>query len=442
MNRQYPQGHVFYRNLHYSYPLINHGQGAYLYDTDGKKYLDASGGAAVVNIGHGVKEVAGAILSQAQKVGYISGMHFSHLPVENLAEQLSKLLPFSEGKVYFLTSGSEAIEASIKLARQYWVERGQETKFRLISRKPSYHGNTLAALSVSAREHYKDIYQPMLMESSKIPAPYCYRCFWEEEYPDCQIKCAYELEKNIQKLGKENVSAFITEVIGGASLGAAVPPAEYFQIVRKICDEYELLLIVDEVMTGAGRTGKWLACHHFDFTPDIIVMGKGITSGYFPLSALAVKKNIVDAISKNDRNFLHAQTYSHHPVGCSAGLATLDFIKKNKLVEKSSKMGKAFTEELSSLLTHPHVGDIRGKGLFLGIEFVEDKNSKKPFVREKKYVENFLSKAMERGLVLWPNVGHADGINGDLILLAPPFIITKKEISQISKILGMVLEEM
>lgn len=442
MNRQYPQGHVFYRNLHYSYPLINHGKGAYLYDTNGKKYLDASGGAAVVNIGHGVKEVAGAILSQAQKVGYISGMHFSHLPVENLAEQLSKLLPFSEGKVYFLTSGSEAIEASIKLARQYWVERGQETKFRLISRKPSYHGNTLAALSVSAREHYKDIYRPMLMESSKIPAPYCYRCFWEEEYPDCQIKCAYELEKNIQKLGKENVSAFITEVIGGASLGAAVPPAEYFQIVRKICDEYELLLIVDEVMTGAGRTGKWLACHHFDFTPDIIVMGKGITGGYFPLSALAAKKNIVDSISKADRSFLHAQTYSHHPVGCSAGLATLDFIKKNKLVEKSSKMGKAFTEELSSLLTHPHVGDIRGKGLFLGIEFVEDKNSKKPFVREKKYVENFLTKAMERGLILWPNVGHADGINGDLILLAPPFIITQKEISQISKILGMVLEEM
>jgi adenosylmethionine-8-amino-7-oxononanoate aminotransferase len=442
MNRQYPQGHVFYRNLHYSYPLINHGQGAYLYDTDGKKYLDASGGAAVVNIGHGVKEVAGAILSQAQKVGYISGMHFSHLPVENLAEQLSKLLPFSEGKVYFLTSGSEAIEASIKLARQYWVEKGQETKFRLISRKPSYHGNTLAALSVSAREHYKDIYQPMLMESSKIPAPYCYRCFWEEEYPNCQIKCAYELEKNIQKLGKENVSAFVTEVIGGASLGAAVPPAEYFQIVRKICDEYELLLIVDEVMTGAGRTGKWLACHHFDFTPDIIVMGKGITSGYFPLSALAVKKDIVDSISKAGRNFLHAQTYSHHPVGCSAGLATLDFIKKNKLVEKSSKMGKAFTEELSSLLTHPQVGDIRGRGLFLGIEFVEDKKSKKPFAREKKYVENFLSKAMERGLILWPNVGHADGINGDLILLAPPFIITKKEISQISKILGMVLEEM
>lgn len=442
MNRRYPRGHVFYRNLHHSYPLISHGQGTYLYDTDGKKYLDASGGAAVVNIGHGVKEVAEAIFSQAQKVGYISGMHFSHSPVENLAEQLAELLPFSEGKVYFLTSGSEAVEASMKLARQYWVERGQGTKFRLISRKPSYHGNTLAALSISAREHYKDIYRPMLMESSKIPAPYCYRCHWGGEYPDCQIKCAYELEKNVQKLGKENVSAFITEVIGGASLGAAVPPVEYFQIIRQICDEYEILLIVDEVMTGAGRTGKWLACHHFDFAPDIIVMGKGITSGYFPLSALAVKKDIVDSISNRRRSFLHAQTYSHHPVGCAAGLATLDFIKKNKLVEQSSKMGEALREELSSLLSHPQVGDIRGRGLFLGIEFVEVKKTKKPFAREKKYVERLLSKAMEKGLILWPNVGQADGLNGDLILIAPPFIINLKEISQIYDILGKILEEM
>lgn len=442
MTPQYPQGHVFYRNLHYSYPMISHGQGAYLYDVKGKKYLDGSGGAAVVNIGHGVKEVAEAIHAQAQKVGYLNGMQFSHHPVEKLAEQISEFLPFAEGKVYFLTSGSEAIEASIKLSRQYWVENGQTTKFLVISRNPSYHGNTLAALSLSAREHYKDIFRPMLKESPKIPAPYCYRCFCEEEYPSCGVKCAYTLEKEILKLGKGNISAFMTEVIGGASTGAAVPPSEYFQIIRNICDKYEVLLIADEVMTGAGRTGKWLACHHFDLEPDIIVMGKGLTGGYFPLSALAVRKNIVDSIHRNGKNFLHAQTYSHHPIGCAAGLATLNYIKKNNLVDKSSEMGDKLLKELLPLLGHPHVGDIRGKGLLVGIEFVKEKQGKLPFSRKEKYVEHLISKAMEKGLILWPNIGHADGINGDLVLVAPPLIITQKEISQIVDKLKEILLKM
>jgi len=441
MNFRFPQGYVFYRNLHYSYPLITHGQGAYLFDEKGKKYLDASGGAAVVNIGHGVKEVAETLSSQAQKVGYVSGLQFSHHPVESFAEKLSEILPLAEGKIYFLTSGSEAIEASIKLARQYWVERGQATKFQLISRKPSYHGNTLAALSLSAREHYKEIFRPMLTKSHKIPAPYCYRCFWGEEYPSCKLKCAYELEKTILKLGKENLSAFLTEVIGGASSGATVPPNEYFPVVRQICDDYGLLLIVDEVMTGAGRTGKWLACEHFDFSPDIIVMGKGITGGYFPLSALAVKKEIVDSIFKKGHSFIHAQTYSHHPVGCAAGLATLNFIKKNNLIEKSAQLSEALKEKLLSLHSHPYVGDIRGKGLFLGIEFVEEKKTKRPFARKKGFVEQFLSKAMNKGLILWPNIGHADGTNGDLILIAPPFIITQNEISQIYHTLREILED-
>lgn len=441
MAPHYPQGNVFYRNLHYSYPLIDYGQGVYLYDVEGKKYLDASGGAAVVNIGHGVKEVVEEIARQAQKVGYLNGLQFSHYPVEALAEEISRFLPYPEGRVYFLSSGSEAIEASIKLARQYWVERGQTSKFHVISRRPSYHGNTLAALSLSAREHYKKIFQPMLKENSKIPAPYCYRCLWHEEYPSCGIKCALELEKEILKLGEENVSAFLIEVIGGASTGAAVPPPEYFQIVHAICEKYEILLIVDEVMTGMGRTGKWLACDHYEFSPDIIVMGKGLTGGYFPLSAVAVRSEIVDSISKGGRSFLHAQTYAHHPIGCAAGLATLHYIKKNNLVKKCSEMGDILKKKLLSLLAHSHVGDIRGKGLLLGVEFVSEKKRKKPFLREKKYVEHFLSKAMERGLILWPNIGHADGINGDLVLIAPPFIINQGEISQIFTILEEILFE-
>jgi adenosylmethionine-8-amino-7-oxononanoate aminotransferase len=442
MTPHYPQGKVFYRNLHYSYPIVDYGRGSYLYDVEGKEYLDASGGAAVVNIGHGLKEIAEAISSQAQKVGYLSGMQFSHFPVEELAEKISRFLPFPSGKIYFLTSGSETIEASIKLARQYWVAKGQDTKTHVISRNPSYHGNTLAALSLSAREHYKKIFRPLLTEFNMIPAPYCYRCFWKEEYPSCQMKCAYELEKEILKLGKENVSAFLIEVIGGASTGAAQPPTEYFEIIRKICDEHEVLLVVDEVMTGIGRTGKWLACHHFDLVPDMVILGKGLTGGYFPLSALAVKKNIVDTVSKKGTSFLHAQTYAHHPVGCAAGLATLNYIEENKLVEKSFEMGHSLLKELAPLLDRPHVGDIRGKGLLAGVEFVKEKDGKKPFPRKKKYVENFISKAVEKGLILWPNIGQADGVDGDLILLAPPFIITQKEISQIFNTLREILLEM
>jgi len=438
----YPSGCVFYRNLHRLYPLITHGKGAYLYDSEGKQYLDASGGAAVVNIGHGVKEVAAALSAQAEKAGYLNGMQFSHPPVESLAKSIADFLPFLEGKVYFLTSGAEAVEASIKLARQYWMEQGKTSKHLVISRRPSYHGSTLASLALTARETYKTIFKPMLRNSHLVPAPYCYRCFCNETYPDCGLKCAHELEKQIQEMGEENVSAFITEVIGGASTGAAVPPQEYFTIIRKICDDYGVLLIADEIMTGIGRTGEWLACSHFSLKPDIILLGKGLTGGYGPLSALAARKEIVDTIYSHGRSFLHAQTFAHHPVGCAAGVATLAFIEKNRLLEKCNEMGHLLKENLLSLESDNHVGDIRGQGLLLGIEFVRDKSGKKPFPREYMYNEKFLDNALKRGLVLWSHVGHADGINGDLILLAPPFTIGLKEILKIKEILSETLEEM
>jgi len=442
MTVQYPHGNVFYRNLHRSFPLISHGKGVYLFDTSGKKYLDASGGAAVVNVGHGVREIATAISSQAQKVGYINGTQFSHFAVETLATLVSEFLPFPDGKVYFLTSGSEAVEASIKLARQYWVERGRSSKYHVIARKPSYHGNTLAALSLSDRRHYKDIYGPMLMKTSMVPAPYCYRCFCGAVYPSCGIKCAFELEKQIQVIGEKNVSAFLTEVIGGGSTGAAVPPPEYFSAIRKICDQNEILLITDEIMTGIGRTGEWLACHHFDLKPDIIIMGKGLTSGYIPLSAIAAPKEIVDILYSKGRSFMHAQTFAHHPVGCAAGVATLDYIKNNNLLLKCNTKGTLLKETISSISSDNDVGDIRGKGLLIGIEFVQDKDSRSPFPRELAYAEKFVANALKKGLVVWPNVGHADGINGDLILLAPPFIIEQEEVSLISRVLNETLEEM
>jgi len=439
---RYPHGSVLYRNLQRSFPLIRAGRGSYLYDTSGKKYLDGSGGAAVVNIGHGVKEVAAALSRQAREVAYLSGVQFTHEPVEKLATRVSSFLPFRDAKVFFLTSGSEAIEASIKLARQYWVEKGKPGKYRVISLSPSYHGNTLAALSLSARKHYQEAFRPLLLKSARIPAPYCYRCPWNLAPSDCGVKCAHELEKAIERIGREKVSAFIGEVIGGSSTGASVPPADYWRTVRRICDRNDVLLIADEVMTGIGRTGKWLACHHFGLVPDMIVMGKGLTSGYFPLSAVAAKKGLLDLFQKKGRNFLHAQTFAHHPVGCATALATLDYLDDHDLISRCAQAGKSLKRKLEGLLEHPHVSDVRGKGLLIGIEFVRNKKKKRPFPREQKYVEAFIAKALDSGLVLWPNIGHADGINGDLVMVAPPFVIQENEISEMLDKIVSTLAEM
>jgi adenosylmethionine-8-amino-7-oxononanoate aminotransferase len=261
-------------------------------------------------------------------------------------------------------------------------------------------------------------------------------------YPACGLKCAYELDTAIKKLGRENVAGFITEVIGGATTGAAVPPQKYFRAIRKICDQNEVLLITDEVMTGVGRTGKWLASDHFGLVPDIIILGKGLTGGYFPLSAVASKKEIVDVLFDRGKSFLHAQTFSHHPVGCAAGVAALDYIEKHRLVDRCARIGKDLLRKTAAFLSDPHVGDVRGRGLLIGVEFVKDKKSKKPFPRKQKYVENFLARAMEKGLVFWWNTGQADGHNGDLILLAPPYIITDKDIALIHEKMAEVLEEM
>jgi adenosylmethionine-8-amino-7-oxononanoate aminotransferase len=442
MSHKYPNGHVFYRNLHLDYPLIVRGEGVYLYDQNAKRYLDASGGAAVVNIGHGVEEVAQAIAAQAGKAAYLSGLQFTHQPVEDLAEGIARFLPFQGGKTLFLTSGSEAVEAAVKLARQFWTEKGKEGKFRVISRRPSYHGNTLGALSLSAREHYKDVFRPMLSESIKIPAPYCYRCAYGEEHPGCGVRCARALEEAITTNGEDNISAFIFEVVGGATTGAAVPPAEYFEVVRKIRGKFDILLIADEVMTGFGRTGRWLAGDHFGLCPDIIVMGKGITSGYVPLSCIAAKKELADAIHAKGRSLLHAQTYAQHPVACAAGVAAMEYIRKHELVGRSAAMGRLLMDALEPLRSHPHVGDIRGLGLFAGIEFVADKRSKTPFPRSQKYVERLVLQAMEKGILVWPNVGQADDVNGDLVLLAPPFTITDKEIHEVAEMLRDILFEM
>ncbi len=424
--RRYPETGVFYRALDREFPLIERGEGCWLIDDKGRRYLDACGGAYVANLGHGVSEVSQAIAEQIGRVAYVNGTAFTSEPAEALAAELRTLNPKGLDYSYFLSSGSEAVEAALKLARQFWVESGKPGKHKIIARTPGYHGNTLLALSASARGHYKKMYGPWLVPVTMIPAPYPYRC-----EPGSPALTAEALEEAILKEGADSVAAFIAEPVGGSSTGGSVPPKDYYKRVREICDRHSVLFVADEVLCGSGRTGKWTALEHFDVLPDIMTLGKGLSGGYVPLSAVVTSRKIIDPIANGSGAFKHAQTFSHSPVICAAGLAAVRHIKKNKLVQRSADMGAVLHRKLQALLALPSVGDVRGLGLLAGIEFVADKKTKAPFPRKLKFAETFVASALDAGLVVWPNVGHADGENGDLVMVAPPFVIEETEIDEI-----------
>jgi adenosylmethionine-8-amino-7-oxononanoate aminotransferase len=415
---------LFRRKLGVELPIAVSAQGCWLTDNSGKQYLDASGGCAVVNVGHGVQEIADAVSYQARTLPYVNGTQFSNTAAEDLAEALTPHLSttVSDPRCYFLTTGSEAVEAAVKLARQVWVERGQPAKWHFISRIPGYHGNSLTGLALSSREHYKTPFAPMLMPSEKVPSP------WGDGE---DLQAAEALEKTILKVGAENVAAFIAEPIGGSSTGAVVPDQEYWPAVREICNRHNILLIADEVMSGMGRTGRWLASEHFNLQADIVTLGKGLNGGYAPLSAMIASGELVETLMQGSGQFLHAGTYTHTPVICAAGLATVRFLEAHSLVKRSAEMGEILHQKLQSLKTYPSVGKIRGKGLFAGVEFLQDPASRKPFPRSAKYTERLIKAAMQNGLILWPNVGHVNGEDGDLVILAPPFTITLEEIDML-----------
>ena len=425
------KSYVFYRDLTRALPQIVRGEGVYLYDNHDNKYLDASGGALVVNIGHGVEEIAMALAVQAKTIAYVNGLQFTNEPVEALAGEIASVMPGPLNRVYFLTSGAEATEAAIKLARQYWVEKGLEKKFKVISHTPGYHGGTLGALMVSGRPSAKRFYHPLMHDFPFIPAPVCYRCPLDKTYPACGVFCAYELEEVIQREGPETVSAFIAEPIIGASAGAVTPPKEYFQIVRDICLRHQVLFIADEILTGLGRTGSWLAIDHYDALPDMVLLGKGLGGGYAPLSALVTREDIVHPIASGTGAFVHGLTFAHTPVICTAGLATLRYLKAYRLVQRSAELGAYLSERLQQLIDFPFVGDIRCKGLLAGIEFVEDRETKRPYPRTCRLAEKIYEHALKNGLVLWTNVGHVDGESGDLIMIGPPFTITCGQIDEL-----------
>ena len=428
---RYPDSHVFYRKLGHEYPRIVRGEGCWLVDERGKRYLDAVGGAFVANLGHSNPAIAEALAQQARQFGYLSGTAFTHEPIEALAAELAATLPGDLDKLYFLSSGSEAVEAALKLARQYWVERGLPRKHTIIALAPAYHGNTLLALSASAREHYRAFYREWLVDVRRIPAPYPYRCPCRGHEAGCPNCSGTALEEAITRVGAEHVAAFIAEPVGGSSTGASTPRPDYFKRIREICDRHQVLFVADEILVGAGRTGTWWAMEQYGAVPDILVMGKGISGGYVPLSAIAAPERIIDVIANGSGSFMHAQTYSHHPVACAAGLAAVRYLKEHRLVERCAEMGKELQRRLAPLGRLPHVGDVRGRGLLAGVEFVEDKATRTPLPRAAKFAETFVEAAQGEGLVLWPNVGHADGTNGDLVMVAPPFIIMEREIDEL-----------
>lgn len=442
MEYRYPKGHVFYRKLARTYPLITHGEGIYLYDENGKRYIDGSGGALVVNIGHGQKEILQKVAYQMGKVGYVHGTQFTTQSIEEYAEALGKILPKGLEKIYFLSGGSESVEAAIKLARQYYLESGQSQRWRVVARWHSYHGNTLGALSLTGRVGARRPYLPLLIDFPHFPPPYCYRCPFALDYPECELECAKALENVIQMEGPETISSVIVEPIIGATVGAVVPPDGYLLSIKRICERYGILFIDDEVMTGMGRTGKWFAIEHWGISPDIMVLGKGMSGGYFPLSAMITKTEVIDLLKERTGGFVHGHTFSHHPVACAVGLAALQFMKEKNLVKQCARRGDYLLKRLEELKTFPFVGDVRGKGLMTAIEFVKDQKTKEPFSRTAKLTERVIDLAFENGLVLYPGTGFVDGVNGDMVMVGPPLIIQEDQIDEIIDILKKTFLQM
>lgn len=436
---QYPQGHTLLRNLNKKYPVVTHGKGPYLFDTDGKKYFDASGGALVTSLGHGNERLAAAVFEQLKKVAYVSGMQFTSAAMEETAERLTALArPLGLDRVALLGSGSEAVEAAVKFARQLWVDRGMPGKHKLITRTPGYHGNTLYALSASGRPHYKKMYGPLLSPVVTVSAPYGYRAPFIDSTDPAEILrqyhakgadfYAHELEAIIEREGADTISAFIFETVSGSSTGAWFAPQGYFARIQEICRRHNILMIADEVMCGAGRTGKFFACAHDSVRPDILVMGKGINAGMMPVSALLVKTADVDTLKKVTGNFMHAQTYMQTPSMAATTLAVLKYFESEKVLERAAPVSAHWLKRLrAEVIGLPLVGSVQGIGHMAGVEFVEDRATKKAFDIGKKLAQKFVQHAQDQGLIVWPNYGQADGINGDLVILGPSLEMTLAE---------------
>lgn len=424
---------IIHRSLRGSMPVAVSGKGITLTDRDGKVYIDASGGAAVSCLGHGHPDVIAAMHAQIDRLAYAHTGFFTTEVAEELAERLVAGAPPGIGHAYFVSGGSEAVEAALKMARQYFVEIGQPQRTHFIGRKQSYHGNTLGALAVGGNEWRRQQFAPLLINVTHVSPCYEYRGLQHHETPEqYSERLARELEHAIEDIGGDRVIAFVAETVVGATLGAVPPTPGYFRRVREICDRHGILLIADEVMCGMGRTGTLHAVEQEGISPDLMTIAKGLGGGYQPIGALLASEKIVDAFKRGSGLFQHGHTYIGHPVGAAAALAVQKVIERDGLLDKVKADGEYFAGALREALgRHPHVGDIRGRGLFWGVELVEDRATKAPFDPALKLHARVKAEAMQRGLMCYPMGGTIDGVRGDHVLLAPPFIATRAELDEI-----------
>jgi adenosylmethionine-8-amino-7-oxononanoate aminotransferase len=432
---------ILHRHTQASLPIAVRGEGVYLYDQAGKQYLDACGGAAVSCLGHGNQEVIDAIKRQADKIAYAHTAFFTSDAAEELADFL---IPRSPGlsKAYFVSGGSEAMEAALKLARQYFVERGEPERIHFIARKQSYHGNTLGALAVGGNEWRRTQFKPMLVETHHISPCYAYRDQMEDESEwDYGQRVANELQDKINELGSGTVIAFIAEPMVGATSGAVAAVPGYFKRVREICDEHGVLLILDEVMCGMGRTGSLFACEQEGVNPDIAGIAKGLGGGYQPIGAMLLSEEIYNTIESGSGFFQHGHTYLSHPMACAAALAVQIIIERDQLLNNVIDKGEKLLSHLQSLFAeHPYVGDVRGRGLFLGLEFVRDKANKTPFDPAVLLHKIIKQASMQAGLMCYPMSGTIDGRLGHHILFAPPYTIQDQQIDEIGEKLSQAIQ--
>jgi adenosylmethionine-8-amino-7-oxononanoate aminotransferase len=435
---------LFSRNLKKQYPIAVCGEGCWIIDAEGRRYLDASGQAAVVSIGHGVAEIGRAMAEQSAKIAFAHTTQFHSEPAEKLAARVLEIAPKNfrnGGRVYFVSGGSEAAETAIKLARQYFLESKQPARYRVVSRRQSYHGSTLGAMSVSGNVGRRAPYAPMIPEWGHVAPCFCYHCPFGKTYPECNLACADDLEVFLRDNDAASVAAFLFEPVVGATLGAAPAVDGYTERISDICRKHGILLIADEVMTGMGRTGKAFASAHWGLEPDIILTGKGIASGYAPLGAVLIAPHIVEAFEKGSAAFMHGFTYQAHPVATAAGNAVFDYLETHRLFARVPVAGAALKKYLAKLESHPHVGQVRGLGLLQGVEFVKDKTTREPFPKERGIAEKIRLAALEKNVLLYPGQGTVDGLRGDHVLLAPAFVISDEECQLIADALQHALDK-
>jgi adenosylmethionine-8-amino-7-oxononanoate aminotransferase len=436
-----PTSYVFHRPLGREMPVVARAEGAFVWDAAGRRYLDGSGGAVVVNVGHGRQEVAAAMARQAEAAAYVHGTQFTSEVLEEYARRLARHVPGDCNRLYLVSGGSEANETAVKLARAYQLAIGEGSRWKVIRRSVSYHGNTLTALALSGRPNLQAPYRPLLQNVPEAPAPFCYHCPLDRSYPDCAVACADELDAVIRREGEETVAAFIAEPVLGASAGAAVPPDDYARKAREICSRHGVVFIDDEVMAGFGRTGRWFGIDWSGVAPDIVTCGKGMSGGYMPVGAALVSERIVAALAKAG-GFVHGFTFSHNPVTAAACLATLGILERERLVERARLMGDKAMALLGPLAAHPLVGEVRGRGLMLGLELVADKGTRRPFPRAERRAEALAARCFENGLIVYPGGGCATGKDGDLVMVAPPFVTTEAQLRDIATILERSLTEL